>query len=279
MALRTILLKIFCSILLIGLDYIALSQETGLKGNVLIFWGWNREWYTHSDIRFNGDYYDFTLHDVEASDRQDPFSFENYLNPGNLTVPQTNFKAGYFIREHYCITAGFDHMKYVMVQNQTVKIDGEINDENSQFDGEYNNADIVLSESFLQYEHTDGLNYIHAGLDRYDRLANIHVLRTSIFITEGFSAGIVMPRTAVRFMNHELSDYFHISGYGLSLEAGLSILIFKVITLRTEVKGGFIHLPDVKTSNTDIDKAHQHFFYLQSNFLFGATIPLYASHK
>jgi hypothetical protein len=279
MTIRTACINILFSIVFIGFSFATSAQETGLKGNVNIFWGWNRGWFTDSDIHFKGENYDFTLYDVQASDRQSPFSFETYLNPANMTIPQTNFKAGYFIKDHYCISAGFDHMKYVMVQDQTVQIVGEISVTDSPYNGVYNGEEIVLTKSFLQYEHTDGLNYINAGLSRYDRILDLHVLRTNIFLTEGFDAGIVMPRTAVRFMSQELSDYYHISGYGLNLQAGLSIIIFKVITIRSEVKGGFIHLPDVKTSNSNEDKAQQHFFFLQSNLLFGATIPLFAHHK
>jgi hypothetical protein len=278
------IIRIAFKILILSITFIAFSstsyaQETGLKGNVNIFWGWNRGWFTDSDIRFIGENYDFTLYDVQASDRQTPIGFDPYLNPAKLTVPQTNFRAGYFISDHYCITGGFDHMKYVMVQDQTVKINGEINDGESPYNGKYENSDIILASSFLQYEHTDGLNYIHAGLLRYDRIIDLPKLKTGIFFSEGMDAGMVMPRTAVRFMNQELSDYYHISGYGINLEAGLSLIFFKVITIRTELKGGFIGLPDVKTSNSNTDKAQQHFFFLQTNILFGATIPLFAEKK
>ncbi len=273
---QSVCLKILFLIGIIVLSLASNAQEARMKGKVFLFWGWNRDWYTNSDIRFNGENYDFTLYDVQAKDRQSPVGFDPYLHPTKLTVPQTNFKVGYFITDHYCISGGFDHMKYVMVQNQTVKINGEINVGNSPYNGDYDNSDIVLADDFLQYEHTDGLNYINAGLSRYDRILDIPKLRLSIFFDEGINAGMVMPRTAVRFMNQELSDYFHISGYGLSLQTGLSIYLFKVITFRTELKGGFIHLPDVKTSNSNNDKAHQHFFFAQTNILFGVTIPLFA---
>lgn len=276
MTIRITRLNILFTIVFIGAFQVLNAQETGLKGNFNIFWGWNRGWFTNSDIRFQGEDYDFTLYDVQADDRQTPFSANLYLNPANLTIPQTNFRLGYFISDHYCITGGFDHMKYVMVQDQTVKISGEISEGESPYNGQYDYADIVLSDDFLQYEHTDGLNYINVGLNRYDRIAAIPSLSTNIFFTEGADVGFLMPRTAVRLLDHELSDYFHVSGYGTSLQAGLSIIIFKVITFRSELKGGFIHMPDVKTSNSGADKASQHFFFLQSNILFGATIPLFA---
>ena len=68
------------------------------KGKMYIFWGGNRESYSSSDIHFKGDDYDFTLYDVEAVDR--PVGWHiNYINPTMMTIPQTNFRLGYFIVE------------------------------------------------------------------------------------------------------------------------------------------------------------------------------------
>jgi len=129
------------------------------KGKLYAFWGWNRAHYTNSDIHFTGDTYDFTLNSVVGEDRQTSFSFEEYFNPTNLTGPQTNVRVGYFFADHWDVAIGLDHMKYVMQQNQTVKIDGTIADSGTDFDGVYHDDDIVLTEDSLTFEHTDGLNY------------------------------------------------------------------------------------------------------------------------
>jgi hypothetical protein len=51
-----------------------------------------------------------------------------------MTIPQTNFRIGYFINDHYSIALGVDHMKYVMAQNQVANITGNINT-GTPFDG------------------------------------------------------------------------------------------------------------------------------------------------
>ncbi len=48
----------------------------------------------------------------------------DYINPMEMTIPQTNFKLGYFINDHYNISIGVDHMKYVMTQDQKTAISG-----------------------------------------------------------------------------------------------------------------------------------------------------------
>jgi hypothetical protein len=33
-----------------------------------------------------------------------------------MTIPQTNFRMGYFISDHYSLAIGVDHMKYVLTK-------------------------------------------------------------------------------------------------------------------------------------------------------------------
>jgi hypothetical protein len=61
------------------------------KGKFYIFWGGNREKFSKSDIRFTGQNYDFTLHNVIADDKPKGWHVD-YINPGRMTIPQTNFR-------------------------------------------------------------------------------------------------------------------------------------------------------------------------------------------
>ena len=73
-----------------------------------------------------GDDYDFTLYDVAAEDRQTPWDAGVYLNPGSITIPQTVARIGYYFHDHWNLSVGVDHMKYVMVTQQRATIDGYI---------------------------------------------------------------------------------------------------------------------------------------------------------
>jgi len=112
------------------------------KGEFYFYWGWNRSLYGKSDINFKGTDYDFTFSDVKAKDRQTPFSFKKYLNPTHMTIPQYNFRIGYYIKDHYSISLGADHMKYVVTPNQRVSIHGNITQSGTIYDGNYNNNPI-----------------------------------------------------------------------------------------------------------------------------------------
>jgi hypothetical protein len=246
------------------------------KGKFFVSWGGNRETFTDSDITFKGDAYDFTLSDVTARDKPKGWHID-YINPANMTIPQTNFKMGYFVSDKYTISLGLDHMKYVMTQNQSVKIDGTINlvpsEEGSLYNGTYQNESIVLTEDFLTFEHTDGLNYIYTEFSRYDDISSIFKINnTDKFqtnLTEGIAAGVLYPKTNTSLLQKERNDEFHLAGFGISLHAGLNLTFFKHFFIQGDLKGGYINMSDIRTTNSSIDSASQHFFYFQKVIAFG----------
>jgi hypothetical protein len=241
------------------------------KGNFFIYWGWNRAAYTTSDIHFSGNDYDFTLENVVAKDRQSPFSAKLYFSPNTLSIPQYNLRIGYFFHDKYNISIGADHMKYVMEQFQTVKINGTIANGTS-FDGTYNDSDIEMSEDFLKFEHTDGLNYENIEVRRFDVLFGRK--NFSFAANEGLGIGVLVPRTNTTLMNNARYDEFHLAGYGLSAVLSLNATFFKYFFVQMEWKGGFIHMPDIRTTMYKSDKASQHFLFSQYNMVFGANFRI-----
>lgn len=246
------------------------------KGKIYVLFGWNWARYTKSDIHFIGENHNFTLQKVKAQDRPSPFKADLYFNPKNLSIPQTNLKVGYFFHQNWNLAFGIDHMKYVVQQYQDVKIDGTIN-EQTYFDGNYNNHEINLTRGFLEYEHTDGLNYVYFEINRADRILKTRYFDVSL--TEGFSTAALIPRSDVVLLGKEERDKYRMSGYGFGLKAAINFTFFNYFYIQTEAKGGFIHLPHVKTTSNNIDKAQQSFFYFQNNILFGALFPIVKKEK
>lgn len=271
--------KIVTLLLALGLTVISQAQIFGgdspaKKGQFYAFWGWNRAAYTGSNIHFSGTNYDFTLDKVEARDRQSDFKISTYLNPAKMTIPQTNVRFGYFIKDDLEISIGVDHMKYVMVQNQPVNINGSIGGSESDYDGTYINQQIILTDSFLTFEHTDGLNYINTEANKHKHLYTYNIRkRSSIHINAlgGGGIGIVLPKSNTKLLGNERYDEFHLAGYGCSIKGGINIA-FGHFFIQSEWKGGFINLPDIRTTKSEADKASQHFFYSQSNITFGFLI-------
>ena len=249
------------------------------KGKFYIFWGGNRDFYTNSDITFTGKDYKFTLENVEAHDKPKGYHVD-YVNPARMTIPQTNFRMGYFINDHYNISLGLDHMKYVMTQNQVVTYTGDYQNEGTNFYGEtLPNGQVLLTEDFLTFEHTDGLNYINSEFCRVDDISKLFGIRNTdkfqINLTEGLGAGLLYPKTNAKLMQQERHDDFHVAGYGISAKAGLNFTFYKYFFIQTEIKGGYINMNSIQTTYKETeDKASQDFNFSETVIAIGGIFRL-----
>ena len=261
--------------LLVGLNF-AFGQNIenkknplGKKGQVLLFWGWNRAVYSDSDIHFKGNGYDFMLYDVVAHDRPSEFTYHNYFQPDRITIPQTNIRAAYFVKDELALMIGIDHMKYVMDQDQRVKFSGNISD--PAYAAMVQNGSInLLDEKFLTFEHTDGLNYINIGLEKFKNVYDKE--NFDIVWSYGGGLGPLFPKSNVKLFGNERSDRFHVAGFGLDLRTSLNFVFWNHIVARVEAKGGYINMSDIKTTlNNEPDKAMQDFVFGQVNFGIGYT--------
>lgn len=277
--------KLFLLLMVLATTLQAQEMDTKLKnkGKFYAYWGWNRAKYSASDITFKGNDYNFTLKDVVAKDKQIPFSVNKYLNPGNISLPQTNAAIGYFFHENYSVVLGLDHMKYVTVQDQWLTIDGEIDPSYgvTGADGAvtpFVNDGIKQTKDFLQFEHTDGLNYIHVSINRFDDISEhlgIHTENFRINLTEGVGAGFLMPKTNATLLGKERHDDFHISGYGIHTQFGLNFVFFKHFFVQTDLRGGYINMPNIRTTNDKADSASQDFTFLQGTLLIGGRFKIF----
>lgn len=240
------------------------------KGKFFVNWGGNREQYSKSDITFSGDGYHFTLDNVNAHDKPKGVHVD-YVNPARMTIPQTNFRMGYYFTDKYSISLGVDHMKYVMYQDQTVNMTGIING-HAPYDGTYLNDPTVMTEEFLMFEHTDGLNYVNTELSRLDDITKIFgwdIDKVQLNTVLGGGIGLLYPKTNTTLMGMERHDDFHISGFGTALKCGLNMTFFKHFFIQSELKGGYINMNDIRTTHNPTDRASQHFTFLQGNLVLG----------
>ncbi|HMT34512.1 MAG: hypothetical protein IPL09_05685 [Bacteroidetes bacterium] len=242
--------------------------------NVFTSWGYNRAFYTKSAIHFKGDEYHFTLKKTIAKDRQTPISASHYLNISNLTIPQYNFSVGVQLPKNITVTIGQDHMKYVVEQYSIATLDGytHLHDE---FEGDYHNQEIVLTPDFLQFEHTDGLNYVHATVNKQKRILTSKNKNQHLQVMLGIHGGLLIPRSNVTLMHFERNDKFHLAGYGVGVNMGICATFLKYCFFRLDHKTGFINMPNILTRGIQYkDRAQQHFGFIEFFYSFGVQYPL-----
>lgn len=246
------------------------------KGKMFIYWGGNRDSFTKSDIHFTGKDYDFTLYDVTAHDKPKGWHTD-YINPARMTIPQTNFRLGYYINDHYSVSIGLDHMKYVMFQNRAVNFSGYYPNAGT-YDESLPNNQVLLTEKFLTYEHTDGLNFVNTEIARVDDISKVFNLpntdKFQINLTEAVGGGFLYPKTNAKLLGKDRHDDYHVSGYGISAKAGLNFTFYKYFFIETELKAGYINMPDIRTTADTADKASQHFIFLQRIIAFGGIFKI-----
>ena len=244
------------------------------EGNMFIHWGYNRSGYSNSDISFSGSGYEFTLAEVTASDRQSPFVGSVYFSPTTFTIPQYNLIIGYYIKDGLSISLNIDHMKYVVDQGQISHITGVIEVENSAYNGVYKDEPIEIVESFLYFEHTDGLNYSSVELTKYLNIWSSQKDNVCLSGYLGMGIGTLIPKSNVRFLGTG-SDKFHLAGFGISSDAGIQLTFYKRWVLQFKGKAGYINMPDILIHRGDSkDRAKQSFWFWENHFTVGANIPI-----
>lgn len=242
---------------------------------IYAYWGYNRDRYTNSDINIHGKGFNFTIYDVAAHDKQAPFSAALYFSPTTLSIPQYNYRAGFFIKYNIHISAGLDHMKYVMIPGQTVKMTGYIDSSvSTQYAGTYVNKPMVMTPGFLGLQHTNGLNA--TTLDVAWLLPVFHTKNDIIHIGWNFGTGgvFMVTRTQIHFMNVYYPNYFHLSGVTCTAYTGPRIDLWKCFFFAAEVKGGYVYLPWAPFEGNDGSGVKHHFLFGEYYIVGGLSFPL-----
>ena len=242
---------------------------------IYVYWGYNRDRYSTSDINIYGKGFNFTIYDVAAHDKQAPFSAALYFGPTTLSIPQYNYRAGFFIKDNIHVSVGLDHMKYVMTQNQTVQMSGYIDSSVSQkYAGVYNNKTMVMTPDFVQLQHTNGLNSVTADVAWL--LPIFHTNNDIIHIGWNFGTGgvFMVTRTQVHFMGVYYNNYFHLSGVTCNAYTGPRIDLWKCFFFAAEIKGGYVYLPWAPFEGTNGSGVVHHFTYGEYYIVGGLSFPL-----
>jgi hypothetical protein len=261
-----------------GFLYAQKTVPISQKDKWYVLWGWNRDVFSKSDIHFWGDQYDFTLQGVDAHDKQEKFALDPYFHPGKLTIPQTNARIGYFFKPQYGISIGDDHMKYVMDQSQMVAIDGYIGATGKTYEHNYQGDYIYTSDTFLTFEHTDGLNYINTELRRHALILSTHKykwLSLDLETFSGFGTGVLIPKTNVKLFGGERHDEYNLAGWGAHVVTGFGLTLWNHFLIQPEFKGGYINMPNIRTTKFGADGASQHFWFGELALMVGGSFRLW----
>lgn len=248
------------------------------KGNFYFYWGYNRATYAKSDIHLKGPDYDFILSDVTARDMPEEFS-SVYFDPGQITIPQFNFRVGYHLSDKYALAVGWDHMKYRTRSGQPAIITGRIDASASPiYAGYYNHDKIIMDEwNLVKMEHSDGFNVINVNVERNDYLLTTNDQNLALSVISGAGAGIAFPWTNSRIFGVRNDDRPKISGLGAHIYGAAQATIYKRFFLRLTLQGGFQNMWAIATVPKGDKSAHaeQTIFYYERSLVLGYNFRLF----
>lgn len=246
------------------LNWFPKKMDANQKGSFYFYWGYNRAKFRDSNIHFSGQDYDFTLFDVQATDRPSPFSFKQYFTISNFTIPQYNYRLGYRLTQNWGVSLGIDHMKYVATQHQEVRISGVISENISEkYAGAYLNESIILSEDFLQYEHTDGLNLVTLDFEYLMPILRSRKGKIKLKLNTGIGGIWVVAKTKVNILGEGLDNDFHVAGFSLAGKIGPRIDLWERFFISSEFKTGYMAVPDVLIENAEPKYADQTIIFFE----------------
>ncbi len=213
-------------------------------------WGYNRNYHSNTDVKFTTADGTFTVHNTVGKDRPSPFGLNEYFNPSNLSIPQYNMEIGVMFNEKWGLEAKQDHMKLVFDNSRPYEITGDYNRQvvvtnehptsewDQQIPVDFSVAKANKDATWLNFEHSDGYNYVSLGAVYNQRLYQTKKEKFKIDSRFGAGAGLMIPKTKVmmhqdRQWNWEgLDNKFHIAGGGVHAEAKLRFTFWNSIFLQ-----------------------------------------------
>ncbi|GAB3987600.1 membrane protein [Spirosoma daeguense] len=241
-----------------------------MHGSFYFLWGYNRDWYSTSTIRFRNtvtDNYDFTFIDAKAHDKPDYYEFYKITK---LTIPQYNMYGGYFFNDKHDlgVEISWDHLKYVVTDNQVMHVKGQVR-------GHQIDKDTLVTPDFVHLQHTNGNNYLMLNLVKRQKIWQTKNIQLSAIGKIGGGALISYSISSVLGNNN--SGKFRYEGVVAGVSGGLKLDLFKYFFLQSNLQGAWANYTDTKLGADQQGLATHHFYSLQFIYAFGFNYPI-SSH-
>lgn len=215
--------------LLVLVTHVAGVQQAAAQPRQFFFsWGYNGDRYANTDLRFTQPSLnnDFTLVNVQARDSK----AWTRLFRHSLFVPQYSLRLGFFVNEKWGLEVALDHIKWIVRQDQTVRMIGTMN-------GLPVDTQITLTPDVLRYQLNNGANPIFFNLVRRVRLAGELGRTGYVAFLAKAGGGFAVPHTENALFdipNDRGFQPFH--GWGGDAGAAVRAHFFKAVYFEFEEK-------------------------------------------
>jgi hypothetical protein len=221
-------MNIFCKriafILFIGL---ALSLNTkaqntdyaGKKGQLYFSWGYNKEWYTQSNIHVRQEALgnDYTFRNVIGKDK--PGWNEKSVFKQPITIPQYSYRLGYWFNDDWAFEINFDHTKFQVEQQQLLHLQGKMN---------FLPVDTYLiNRGNLLWQLNNGANFFLFNIVRRYQVPRMQYKNFNVSLLMKAGIGFVYPHVENTIFGNSNDKGFQFGGWDIGVEAALRFTFFK----------------------------------------------------
>lgn len=199
------------------------QQFTGRKGEIYFSWGYNEEWYTHSNLHISqpslGNHY--TFKNLLAVDKP---GWKSGFFQKPLTIPQYNYRIGYFFKDNWALELNFDHAKYVVAKRQLLHVSGTMN--HQPVDQYVDNTPDIL-----QYQLNNGANFFLFNIVHRIQLpyVNFKNLNAALLLKGG--VGFMIPHVDNEIYGEKNDKGFQFGGLDMGAEGALRVTFFRHVYL------------------------------------------------
>jgi hypothetical protein len=235
------------------------------NGSLYASWGYNKEWYTRSTLHVHQSSMgnNYRMEGVAAHDNP---GWNDGLFQKELTIPQYNYRLGYFFneRQDFAIEINFDHTKYIIRQGQEVNLKGTLS-------GQAVDRPLVFSsKDGFYYFLNNGANFLLFNLVKRWQLYQVpgNQLRVDLLTKAGI--GPVIPHVENGLFGKDNKPGFQLGGWNCGLETALRVTAFKYAYLEFAQKVDYARYSNL---NVYEGKAHQAFGTYELVLSIGVHLP------
>jgi len=234
-------------------------------GSVYFSWGYNTAWYTKSTVGVKqpslGN--DYKMVKVNGHDNK---GWNYRLLNQELTIPQYNYRLGYYFnsKQDLAIEINFDHVKYIIEDNQQVRLNGKLNnvptDQNITFS----------RQNGFYYYLNNGANFLLFNLVKRKNLYSTNDRKLYVDFTGKAGVGPVIPHVENSFFGRKNDKGFQIGGWNAGVETALRVTFMRYVYLEFAQKVDYARYSNLKVYE---GRASQSFGTYELVLSLGAILP------
>lgn len=258
-------------LLLLGAAGQATAQDNdyvGKKGQMYFSWGYNKEWYTQSNIhvRQPGLGNDYTFRNVIGKDK--PGWNEKSIFKQDLSIPQYNYRLGYWFKDNWGFEISFDHTKFQVEQQQLLHVEGTMN--HAPVDT------YLVNRGNLQWQLNNGANFFLFNLVRRIQIPRLQFRNLNASLLMKGGVGFMTPHVENTIFGNNNNPGFQFGGLDVGVEAALRFTLFRIAYLEYCNKAVYARYWGLKVYE---GKARQAFGCYEMILNLGVNVPVSRSAR